>query len=107
MAVPCVNKQKYIITGKDVHYYVYMLRTSSNTLYVGQTNNLKKRLQEHKNKGKKAAKYMKYFETFELVYTELYPTRSKAMKREWELKQWTKKKKEALIVASTLKLDCL
>lgn len=94
------EKQRYIMKGMNIHYYVYMLRTSANTLYVGQTNNLKKRLHEHKSKGPKAAKYMKYFETFELVYTEVYPTRSKAMQREWELKHWTKKEKEALIAAS-------
>lgn len=78
-------------------YYLYILRTSSNTLYVGQTNNLEKRISEHKSKSSKSAKYTKYFKTLELVYTEKFKTRSKAMKREYELKQWTKSKKEALI----------
>ena len=79
-------------------YFVYILRTSSNTLYVGQTNNLEKRIQEHKNKTNKSAKYLRSFDSFELVYTEEYTTRSEALKREWELKQWSKSKKEALIV---------
>lgn len=81
-------------------YIVYILRTSSNTLYIGQTNNLGKRLREHQNKTTKSAKYIKYFSSLELVYTEEYSTRTEAMKREWQLKQWTKAKKEALIAGN-------
>lgn len=77
-------------------YFVYILRTSSNTLYVGQTNNLVKRLKEHNSHGPRSAKYMRYFGSFELVYSETYQTRSEAMKREIELKKWPKAKKEAL-----------
>lgn len=78
-------------------FYVYILRTSSNTLYTGQTNNLEKRIKEHKNKATKSAKYVKYFSSFKLVYSETYKSRSEAMKREWQLKQWSRSKKEALI----------
>ena len=31
-------------------YFVYILRTSANTLYIGQTNNLERRLREHRDK---------------------------------------------------------
>jgi len=78
-------------------FTVYILRTSSNTLYVGQTNNLEKRLKEHTSKTIRSAKYMKYFDSFTLVYQEVYPTRHEAMQREWQLKQLTKAKKEALV----------
>jgi predicted GIY-YIG superfamily endonuclease len=78
-------------------YYVYILQTSSNTLYTGQTNNLEKRLKEHQNKSSKSAKYTKYFESLQLVYSEEYPTRIESMRREYQLKHWTKVKKEALI----------
>ncbi len=78
-------------------YFVYILRTSSDTLYVGQTNNLKKRLKEHKNKTGKSAKYIRYFKSFKLAYFEKYPTRKEAMHREAQLKKWPKTKKEALI----------
>lgn len=81
-------------------YFVYILRTSANTLYIGQTNNVEKRLEQHKNKTCVSAKYMRYFDSFELVYIEEYPTRSEAMKREWKLKQWTKKKKETLVAGN-------
>jgi len=78
-------------------YLVYILRTSSNTLYIGQTNNLEKRIQEHKNKSSKSAKYIRYFSSFDLVYTESYSTRKEAMQREAQLKKWSRKKKDALI----------
>lgn len=78
-------------------YFVYILRTSKNTLYIGQTNNLKKRLEEHKEHRAKSAKYLRYFPSFKLVYREVYPDRTTAMKREYQLKKWTKLKKEDLI----------
>lgn len=78
-------------------YIVYILRTSSDTLYIGQTNNLDKRIKEHKNKKSRSAKYMKYFSSCSLVYSEIYPTRSEALKREYQLKQLTKAQKESLI----------
>ncbi len=78
-------------------YVVYILKTSSNTLYIGQTNNLEKRLKEHKSKGTKSARYIKYFQSFQLVHSEEYSTRVEAMKREYQLKKWTRQKKEALI----------
>jgi putative endonuclease len=81
-------------------FYVYILRTSSNTLYVGQTNNLEKRIEEHKSKTVKSSKYVRSFPSFELVYSESFATRSEAMKREAYLKTWPKVKKEELIMSS-------
>jgi len=78
-------------------YYVYILRTSSNTLYTGQTNNLKRRLSEHKNKSGKSAKYIRYFSFFNLVCFEKYKTRKEAVQREIQIKKLTKVKKEDLI----------
>jgi len=78
-------------------YFLYILRTSSNTLYIGQTNNLEKRIQEHKNKSSKSAKYIRYFSSFDLIYSEKYSTRKKAMQREIQLKNWSREKKEALV----------
>jgi tRNA/rRNA methyltransferase len=78
-------------------YFVYVLRTSKNTLYIGQTNNLEKRLKEHKSKSPKSAKYVRYFDFVELAYSEKYPTRKEAMQREIQLKHWSKKKKETLV----------
>ena len=80
-----------------MEYKVYILRTSSNTLYVGQTNNLEKRLKEHKDKKGKGSKYLRSFKSFELVYNETHPTRSKALRREIELKKLSHFQKERLI----------
>lgn len=78
-------------------YTVYILRTSKNTLYTGQTDNLEKRLQEHREKTAKSAKYLRPFTSFKLVYTETFSSRSEALKREWEIKQLSKQQKENLI----------
>ena len=78
-------------------FTVYILRTSSNTLYIGQTKDLEKRIRAHKEKTAASAKYMRYFTSFELVYMEKKRTRSEAMKREAELKRLTRKQKELII----------
>ncbi len=78
-------------------FFVYILRTSAATLYVGQTNNLEKRLVEHAAKTGRGSKYVRSFSSFQLVYKEVFSTRSDAMRREWEIKHWTKKKKEELV----------
>ncbi len=78
-------------------YFVYILRTSKNTLYTGQTNNLEKRLKEHKSKSVRSSKYIRSFNSVELVYSEKYSTRKEAMQREQQLKKLPRKKKELLI----------
>ena len=85
-------------------FYVYILRTSSNTLYTGQTNNIEKRIKEHKAKNIKSSKYVRSFPSFELVYSEEYKSRKEAMQRESQLKSWPKAKKEALISGSKILL---
>lgn len=52
---------------------------------------------EPQNKTSKSARYIKYFDSSELVYSEEHSTRVAAMKREWQLKKWPKAKKETLI----------
>lgn len=78
-------------------FFVYILRTSSDTLYIGQTKDLEQRLTEHRKKSPKSAKYMRYFKSFELVYSEEHKTRSEAMQREAALKKLTRQQKEKLI----------
>jgi putative endonuclease len=80
-------------------YFVYILRTSANTLYIGQTNNLERRLKEHQDKNSKSARYVRYFDSLNLVYQESYKTRHESMSRESQLKKLSKAGKEALISA--------
>ena len=77
-------------------YTVYILKTSGNTLYTGQTNNLERRLKEHNSKTAKSAKYTRCFDSCELFYQEEYASRGEAMKREAEIKRMTRKEKELL-----------
>jgi len=95
------------VEGKYIMYFVYILRTSSNTLYIGQTNNLEKRIKEHRKKASKSARYVKYFSSFNLVYSEIYLTRKEAMQREAQLKRWSRSKKEALIMDDKILLKKL
>lgn len=83
-------------------YFVYILRTSGNTLYVGQTSNLRVRLKEHNGKKSRAAKYTRSFANVTLVYTERLPSKSDALKREHVIKQMTHLEKEELITRTPL-----
>ena len=72
--------------------YTYILRCKDNSLYTGWTNNLEKRIEAH-NAGK-GAKYTKARLPVELVYYEKFETKEEAMKREFAIKQLTKREKE-------------
>jgi predicted GIY-YIG superfamily endonuclease len=78
-------------------YCVYILRSTANQLYIGQTNNLDRREKQQISKSSDAAKYIKDGKKFYLVYCEKYQTRLESMRREKQLKGWTRAKKEALI----------
>lgn len=76
--------------------FTYILKCSDDTLYVGSTNELKKRLHEHNNL-KSGAHYTKIRRPVELVYSEELETLSLARKREVVLKKLTRKEKIDLI----------
>ena len=75
--------------------YTYIKKCKDDSLYTGWTNDLKKRITSH-NAGK-GAKYTKARRPVELVYYEEFQTREEAMKREYAIKQLSRKEKEALI----------
>ena len=75
--------------------YTYTLKCKDDSLYTGWTNDLKKRITSH-NAGK-GAKYTKARRPVELVFYEEFQTREEAMKREYAIKQLSRKEKEALI----------
>lgn len=81
-------------------HVVYILRFSNNTLYIGQTNNLEQRLKDHKAKSTRASKFSKENGDFKHIYQESYPTLLESMRREKQLKGWTRAKKEALILGN-------
>lgn len=75
--------------------YMYILRSSDDTLYTGWTNNLEKRLKAHNSK--KGAKYTKNRLPAELVYYEEFETKQEAMSREWHVKRLSRSNKLKLI----------
>ncbi|MEA1989661.1 MAG: GIY-YIG nuclease family protein [Pseudomonadota bacterium] len=79
-------------------WYVYLLRCADNTLYCGITTNLEKRLRQHNGELIGGAKYTKVRQPCELVYFESAENRSVASKREYDIKQFSKNTKEALIL---------
>lgn len=79
-----------------MNYFVYILECSDNSLYVGCTNNLEKRLKEH-NHSKCGAHYTKIRRPVILKYREGFETLNEARKREAEIKRWKREKKLSLI----------
>ena len=80
--------------------YVYIVRCSDNTLYTGWTNNLEKRIEAHSNGT--GAKYTRGRGPVKLVYFEEFFDKKDAMKREYEIKKYSKSKKEDLIKAGII-----
>ena len=79
-----------------MNYFVYILKCADDTLYVGSTNDLAKRIIKH-NTAKAGAHYTKIRRPVELVYSETVETLSRALKREAEIKLWRRDKKIKLI----------
>ena len=79
-------------------YYVYVLTNRSGTLYIGVTNDLVRRIYEHKNK--LAGGFTERYNIDRLVYYEATEDINAAIAREKQLKGWTRKKKIDLIQSS-------
>ncbi len=75
--------------------YVYILKCSDETLYTGWTNDLHKRLNAHLQG--KGAKYTRGRLPVKLVYFEKHSDKISAQKREYEIKQMTRREKLELI----------
>ena len=76
-------------------WYVYILRCADGTLYTGMTDDVTRRAEVH-NSGK-GAKYTRGRTPVEVVYSEECETYSAALKREYAIKQLTRKEKLYLI----------
>ncbi|MFZ3212345.1 MAG: GIY-YIG nuclease family protein, partial [Terriglobales bacterium] len=76
-------------------YYVYILASLSGTLYIGITDNLERRMVEHKEG--LIPGFTKQYGVHRLVYFEVYSDVRNAIRREKQLKGWRREKKIALI----------
>ncbi|HEX6593279.1 MAG TPA: GIY-YIG nuclease family protein [Bacillota bacterium] len=74
---------------------VYILKCKDDTLYTGYTNNLPNRLRMHE-KGK-GAKYTRGRGPFQVIFTETFSTKRKAMQKEYAIKQLSRQEKLQMI----------
>ena len=77
------------------HYFVYILSNINHTTYIGVTNDLDRRLYEHKNKINSG--HTSKYGIEMLVYYEMFSNIKDAIAREKEIKKWRREKKIALI----------
>ena len=77
-------------------YYVYILTNNFNTImYIGVTNDLRRRLYEHKTE--QIEGFTKKYHIHKLVYFEEYSDIDDAIEREKQLKRWVRRKKDFLV----------
>jgi len=79
-------------------YFVYVVSNRSKTLYVGVTNNLIRRVREHKES--RGSEFTTRYKLDRLVYFERFEDVRNAIEREKEIKGWLRIKKIALIVSA-------
>ena len=91
------NGIRYNEKGENMkNYYVYILTNKTNTtLYVGVTNDINRRLYEHKNGLIEG--FTKKYNLHKLIFIERYTDVNEAIAREKQLKGWNRNKKERLI----------
>lgn len=77
------------------NYYVYILTNKSKTLYIGFTNDLNRRLYEHRNK--LIPGFTKKYNINKLVYFETFNNAEDAIRREKQIKGRLRKRKIELI----------
>lgn len=78
-------------------WFIYIVRCADKTLYTGIAMDVARRIEEHNNDDRLAAKYTRVRRPVELVYTENCASRSEAAKREAQIKKLTRSQKEKLI----------
>jgi putative endonuclease len=76
-------------------YYVYIMNSPTGTLYTGMTNDLKRRVYEHKQKLTEG--FTKKYNVTRLAYYDQTSDVQTALVREKEIKKWRRSKKIALI----------
>jgi putative endonuclease len=90
-------------TTPQNNWLIYILKCVDDSLYCGITNNIEKRLKQHKGEIIGGAKYTRSHWPCKLVYKEKSASRSQALKREAIIKKMSKVEKQTLI--NSLKQD--
>jgi putative endonuclease len=76
-------------------FYVYILASESAVLYTGVTNDLARRVREHREK--KVPGFTKTYNVTKLVWFEAHGTPGSAIEREKQIKRWSRAKRIALV----------
>jgi predicted GIY-YIG superfamily endonuclease len=76
-------------------FWVYILQCADGSYYVGHSDNLEERFQQHQSGT--LGGYTKARRPVRLAYSAEFPTRDEAFAAEHQIKGWTRKKKEALM----------
>ena len=82
-------------------WQVYLVRCADGTLYTGVTVDVARRVAEHNGLRSSGARYTRARRPVKLVYQEAAANRSVACKREYTIKQMTRREKLALISAAS------
>ncbi len=91
-----LGDERVVIIIMENKYYVYILTNWNNkVIYIGVTNNLERRIYEHKNK--LIDGFTKKYNVNKLVYAEETNDIKSALRREKELKKWRREKKDKLV----------
>ena len=91
-----MNPDRRLTVMRDYRFYVYILTNHyGNVMYIGVTNNLQRRVYEHKEGVFEG--FTKRYHVDKLVYYEFHEDIRNAISREKELKGWTRAKKNALV----------
>ncbi len=86
-------------------WFVYILRCSNQSYYIGHTSNPEARFQRHRNN--EGAQHTATYPPEAILYREQFDSETDAIRRERQLKRWTRAKKEALIAGNAVKLRSL
>lgn len=100
LSKPCVKGKTLFLKPM---LFVYILKCSDKSYYVGVTNDLNIRVNQH-NDGIDLKSYTYLKRPVELVYFEMIQNNLAAIAREKQLKGWSRQKKEALIEGNWEKL---
>jgi putative endonuclease len=91
--------------GKPRSYFVYILSSNRGVLYVGVTNDLQRRLAEHRQGEGRG--FTPRYKVHRLIYFEETPDIRSALQREKQIKAWGREKKLALIREANARFEDL
>lgn len=83
------------MSRRDGQYFVYLMSNASRTLYTGVTNDIIRRVWEHKNKVTEG--FTSQYHVTQLVHFEAFPSPRDAIAREKQIKGWRRSRKIALV----------